>query len=300
MTALSKRSGKARIKARANGNTFDREKQTKHLLMVAALALLLLPMLLPTYWLIINAVRPNEATVARPLSLVPRPLTAENLIRQLSDGSGFLIYFGNSLITSTASMVLTTVCAVLAGYALSRLTFPGRRLALVGILSSQMFPVILVVISLYVLFNQIGLLNSYLGLTIAFSSLSLPFAVWMMRGFFDGIPYELDEAAFMDGASRLQTVWVILLPVMRPGLVSVALFAFLAAWNNMLIALTLTTSRGMMTIPPGFLLTYVGEFQYRWADAMAGSLIVTTPVTILFIFLQKYLVRGLTAGAVKG
>jgi multiple sugar transport system permease protein len=280
--------------------SLKREKRSKNLLITFALLMLLGPMLIPIYWLVVNAFRPNEDTLALPLRLLPGRFTLENIFAQLSDSEGFLRYFLNSGITSTAAMFLTTICAVLAGYALSRLRFPGRRTILIGILASQMFPIVLVVVSLYILYNQIGLLNTYAGLTLAFSSLSLPFGIWMMRSFFDTVPHELDEAAFMDGASRIQTLWIILLPVVRPGLVSVALFAFLNAWNNLLIALTLTTSPDMRTIPPGFLITYVGEFQYRWADAMAGSLIVTLPVTIIFIFLQKYLIGGLTAGAVKG
>jgi len=268
--------------------------------MALAIVGLLGPMLVPIYWLVVTALRPNALALDLPLRLLPTPLTLENVIRQLSDASGFLSYFRNSLITASLAMTLTTACAILAGYALSRLRFPGRRAVLLGILASQMFPVVLIVVSLYVLFNRLGLLNSYPGLTLAFSSLSLPFAVWMMRGFFDSIPGELEEAAFVDGANRLQALWHVLLPAVRPGLVSVALFAFLNAWNNLLIALTLTSSQDMRTIPPGFLLTYVGEFQYRWSDAMAGSMIVTAPITVVFILLQKHLIRGLTAGAVKG
>lgn len=292
--------GKRRKAERESGSITPIERRHRRMLVGATLIFLVVPMLFPMYWLVLTALRPNSTTTTLPLNLLPTDLTLENIIRQLSDAEGFLTYFRNSLITAGASMILTMIVAVLAGYALSRLRFPGKGAVLLGILASQMFPVMLVVISLYVLYNSLGLLNTYLGLTLAFTTLSLPFSIWMMRGFFDSVPGELEEAAFVDGASRMGTLWRILLPAVSPGLISVALFAFLNAWNNMLIALTLTSSKDMRTIPPGFLTTYVGEYQYQWSDAMAGSMLVTVPIAIVFILLQRYLVQGMTAGAVKG
>ncbi|MEO7588296.1 MAG: carbohydrate ABC transporter permease [Arachnia sp.] len=277
-----------------------RERVVRNVLVSLVLVFLVVPMLVPLYWLVLTALRPNSTTNTLPLNLLPTNLTLENVIRQLSDAEGFLTYFRNSLITASASMILSIIVSVLAGYALSRLRFPGKMGLLLAVLASQMFPVMLVVISLYVLYNRLGLLNSYLGLTLAFTTLSLPFSIWMMRGFFDSVPIELEEAAFVDGTSRMGSMWHVLLPAVSPGLISVALFSFLNAWNNMLIALTLTSSPDKRTIPPGFLATYVGEYQYRWSDAMAGSMIVTLPIAIVFILLQRYFVQGMTAGAVKG
>jgi multiple sugar transport system permease protein len=155
-------------------------------------------------------------------------------------------------------------------------------------------------VSIYVLFQQLQLLNTYLGLVLAFSSFALPFSIWMMRGFFDTIPRDLEEAAMVDGASRLGAMQRVILPLVGPGVIAVGLYTFMNTWNNLLFALSLTNSQDMRTIPPGFLLTYVGEFQYAWADAMAGSVMASLPMVIVFIFLQRYLVAGITAGAVKG
>jgi multiple sugar transport system permease protein len=155
-------------------------------------------------------------------------------------------------------------------------------------------------VGIYILFRQLALLDTYLGLVLAFTSFSLPFCIWMMRGFFDTVPPELEQAAMVDGATRLQALLRVILPLVGPGVIAVGLYSFLNAWNNLLFALSLTSSQDMRTIPPGFLLTYVGEFQYLWADAMAGSVMVSLPMIAVFIFLQRYLVRGMTAGAVKG
>jgi multiple sugar transport system permease protein len=143
-------------------------------------------------------------------------------------------------------------------------------------------------------------LDTYAGLVLSFTSFSLPFSIWIMSGFCETIPQEIEEAALVDGCNRVQILWRIVLPLIRSGLIAVGLFSFLNAWNNLIFALSLTNSLDMRTIPPGFLLTYVGEFQYKWADMFAGSVIVTLPTVILFIGLQRFLVRGLTAGAVQG
>jgi multiple sugar transport system permease protein len=162
-----------------------------------------------------------------------------------------------------------------------------------------MFPLTLIVVGIYVLFNQLNLLDTYLGLILAFTSFSLPFAIWMMEGFFNTIPRDLEEAAMVDGSGRFGTLFKVILPLTRPGIIAVGVYSFLNSWNNLLFALSLTSSQDMRTIAPGFLLTYVGEFQYFWADAMAGSVIVTLPMIVIFIMLQRHLVQGMTAGAVK-
>jgi multiple sugar transport system permease protein len=135
---------------------------------------------------------------------------------------------------------------------------------------------------------------------LAFTAFSLPFSIWMMKGFCDTVPGDLEDAARVDGASRLQALYHILLPVIMPGVVAVGLFTFLVAWNDLLFALTLTSTQDMRTVPPGFVLTYIGEFQDRWPDMMAASVIVSLPVVIFFTLFQRQLVRGLTAGSIKG
>lgn len=255
---------------------------------------------LPVYWMIVTSLKPNEAAFSLPPSLVPSEPTLQSYISQLKNRAGFVTFVVNGVIVSGLTTVLSIVVAVHAGYAFSRFRFPAKRSLLLAILASQMAPHVLIVVSLYVLFQQLSLLNTYLGLVLAFSSFALPFSIWMMRGFIDTIPRDMEEAAMLDGATQMQAMRRVILPLVGPGVVAVGLYTFMNTWNNLLFALSLTSTQDMRTIPPGFLLTYVGEFQYAWADAMAGSVMATLPMVIVFIFLQRYLVAGMTAGSVKG
>jgi multiple sugar transport system permease protein len=272
----------------------------KQLVSFGVLLFLFLLLFLPLYWLFITSIKPNQAAFKVPPELFPSEPTLESYVSQLQDRAGFLTYFLNSVIASTFATLLSIAVSVFAGYAFSRFRFPAKRAVLVFILASQMFPLVVLLVGIYVLFRQLGLLDTYLGLILAFTSFSLPFSIWMMRGFFDTVPPELEQAAMVDGATRLQALLRVILPLVGPGVIAVGLYSFLNAWNNLLFALSLTSSQNMRTIPPGFLLTYVGEFQYQWADAMAGSVMVSLPMIVVFIFLQRYLIRGMTAGAVKG
>jgi multiple sugar transport system permease protein len=265
--------------------------------------LLLIPFLFvffPTFWMLSTSLKPNKDAFEMPPHWIPRTWTLENFRDQLEDRGGFVVYVRNGILVSVATTLVTTVIAVPAGYAFARLRFRGKRALLVAILASQMFPPVVIVITLYMLYGQLHLLDTYLGLVLSFTSYSLPFSVWMMRGFCETVPEEIEEAAFVDGCSRLAILWRVVVPLIKPGMVAVGLFSFLHAWNNLIFALSLTSSPDKRTIPPGFLLTYVGEFQYRWGEMFAGAVIVTVPTVILFIGLQRFLVRGLTAGAVKG
>lgn len=277
----------------------NRMKRKKKYLLFALLIVMLLFILLPIYWMLVTSIKPNTESFKVPPDIIPIEPTLENFINQLKDRTGFLTYFINSIIVSLGTTLLSIITAILAGYAISRLRFPGKNKLFILILVSQMFPQSLMIVGIYTFFMKLNLLDSYLGLILAFTSFSLPFAIWMMSGFFETIPFELEEAAMIDGSSRFKTLWKIILPLTSPGIVAVGVYSFLNSWNNLLFALSLTSSQDMRTVPPGFLLTYVGEFQYYWSDAMAGSIIITLPMVAIFILLQRYLVQGMTAGAVK-
>jgi len=264
------------------------------------LLILMAFIVLPLYWMLITALKPNAAAFTMPPQLIPAHPTLINFITQLQDRTGFLTYFVNSLIVSAGTMAVTITVSILAGYAFSRFRFRAKRLLFVLILLSQMFPATLMIVGIYTTFRQLGLLNTYEGLMLAFTAFSLPFAIWMMEGFFNTVPKSLEESAMIDGSSTMGTLYRVILPLTAPGIIAVGVYAFLNSWNNLLFALTLASNQNMLTIPPGFLLTYVGEFQYYWSDAMAGSVIVILPMVIVFILLQRYLVQGMTAGAVKG
>jgi multiple sugar transport system permease protein len=247
-----------------------------------------------------TSVKPNADAFAMPPAWIPTTITLENYASQLVDRSGFVTYVSNGVFVAFTTALVTIVVSVPAAYAIARLRFRGKRWLLIGILASQMFPPVIIVIALYSLYRDLSLLDTYFGLILSFTSFSLPFSIWILAGFVVTIPHEIEDAALVDGCNRFQLLWQIVLPLILPGLVAVGLFSFLNAWNNLIFALSLTTGQDMRTIPPGFLLTYVGEFQYKWADMFAGAVIVTLPTIILFIALQRFLVKGLTAGAVKG
>ncbi len=247
-----------------------------------------------------SSFKTNLAAYTTPPQWFPDPATLENYANLTTGYTDFVMYVRNSFITCIATAVLAMLIASLAGYAISRLRFPGKRPLLLAILSTQMFPHVLILISLYVMYRQMGLINTHVGLIIAFTTFAVPFSVWMMKGFFDGIPSEIEEAALIDGCTRLGALRHVVLPLVAPGLLAVSLFSFLDGWNNLLYPLTLATSVDVRTIPPGLLLSFLGQFKHDWAGMMAASVTVTVPVMIIFVFLQRFLVRGLTAGAVKG
>ncbi|MHA6692505.1 carbohydrate ABC transporter permease [Devosia sp. A449] len=206
---------------------------------------------------------------------------------------------GNSAM-STGLTVLICLCGgVLASYALSRGQFRGRNETMMFYLLVRMVPSIMLVIPMFIILRSLNLLDSTVGLSIAYSALLLPVFIWMMKGFFDGVPAELDESARIDGCTRAGALWRIVLPVVKGGLVASAVFIAIAAWNDYLIALLMTSSTGSRTWPVG-LQMLVGQFQLPWGSLAAGGMISILPVAILFALFQRLMVKGLTAGAVKG
>jgi len=254
----------------------------------------------PIFWMLSTSFKPNHLAFSIPPKWVPKPFILDSYKKQITDRGGFVVFFKNGVIVSLSVTILTVIVAIFSGYSFSRFRFKGQKTIFLLILATQMFPYVLIVISLYVMFRNLGLLNTYPGLILSLTTLSLPFSIWMMKGFCDTVPKEVEEAALVDGSSKIGILIRIVIPMILPGMIAVALFSFLVAWNNLLFSLTLSLRNDMLTIPPGFLMTYVGEFQYRWSDMCAGSVLVSVPVIVIFIFFQKYLVAGLTAGSVKG
>jgi multiple sugar transport system permease protein len=215
-----------------------------------------------------------------------------------------LHYFLNSLLVSTASTLIAVTLAIFAGYGISRFQFRGRRLFSLAVLSTQMFPGILFLLPLYLIYVNIGrtiginLYGSYLGLIITYLTFALPFSVWMLAGFFSSIPRELEEAALVDGTSHWGALFKIVLPIARPGIVAVAVFAFMTAWGEVLFASVLTTA-STRTLAIG-LQEYATDGDTAWNQLMAASVVVSLPVVIAFLALQRHLIRGLTSGSVKG
>lgn len=251
----------------------------------------------PFLWMMFTAMKTEKEAYAIPPTFFPEDLTFE-AFEQLLRWTNFPRYFLNSTIISLGTALLSTLIGALAGYGFSRFSFRGR-ITLIGlILASQMLPGVLLVGPYFKLLVQIGLYNTYIGLILAFTSITLPFSVWMLKGFVDTVPEELDDQAMVDGCTPFGAYWRIVLPVIMPGMVATIIFAFLLAWGDLLWVLVLTSGDDMATVTVG-LTRLVTQFRTIWPQLMAGSTIGALPSIILYLFLQNYLVRGLTAGAVK-
>ena len=205
----------------------------------------------------------------------------------------------NSVIVAAGTTLLGIFLATTSAYAFSRFRFPGRREGLLGFLVSQMFPGVLMMIPLYVILDAVGLLDALLGLVLVNGTTAIPFCVWMLKGWFDTIPRDLEEAALMDGASQFTIFWRIMVPLSRPAIAVTAVFSFMTAWNEFILAATFMNAETSFTLPV-VLQRYVGEYSTEWGHFAAGAVLVSIPVVGLFYALQKHLVSGLTAGAVKG
>jgi arabinogalactan oligomer/maltooligosaccharide transport system permease protein len=272
-------------------------------LLHAGLSVLCAVTLYPVLWVVKMALSPTDS-----LSLTANPfpehVTFEHFHEVLmsTDAAGRWV-FGHqllsSIIVSGATTVVGLVLAVSAAYALSRFRFPGKDAGMQALLVTQMFPATLMLVPLYGILQKLHLLDSLGGLVMVYATSSLPFCIWMLKGYFDTLPRELEEAAVMDGASPGQVFLKVVLPLARPALAVTALFSFMTAWNEFILAATLLNDPTSFTLPVA-LQRYVGEYKVEWGKFAAGALVVSAPVMALFFALQKHLVGGLTAGGVKG
>jgi len=253
--------------------------------------------LFPFAWMLSTALKTESEALAIPPTWIPRTPTLDSVIG-IWVRKNFALYFFNSTVVSLATALLSVFFGSLAGYGFSRFRFPGRQFLMGFFLATQMLPGVLLVGPYFKMLNAVGLYDTRTGLVIAFLTICLPFATWTMKGFIDGVPVEMDEAALVDGCNRLSVFFRVILPVLGPAMVASILFAFLLAWGDLLWALCLTTSEGMITVTLGIART-VGEFRIIWPMLMAGSLLGGLPAILLYLFLQRFLVAGLTAGALK-
>lgn len=270
-----------------------------HALLVFVSAVVLYPIL----WVIRMALSPTQsfATGASP---IPEHATMQNFVdvvwrHDLQGHWIFGVQLLNSLVVAGASALVGVALATSAAYALSRFDFPGKHLSMNALLTTQMFPATMMMIPLYILLDRAHLLDTQLGLVLVYATTSIPFSTWLLKGYFDTIPKDLEEAARMDGASTMRIFRSIILPLARPAIAITFLFSFMTGWNEFILAAKLMNAEASYTLPV-VLRSYVGEKSTEWGHFAAGALVVSAPVVALFFFLQKHLVEGLTSGSVKG
>jgi len=253
---------------------------------------------LPLLWMGVTSIKPENEVFVRLPTLLPKDSTWVNYTKLFSR-SDMVDQLRNSLITAGGGALLTVVLATYAAYSFAKFRYRGRKPLMFLMLSAQMFPFTMMLISLYPLLQWAGLLNTHLGLIIAYIILALPSGTYMLYSYFVNIPTEIIEAARADGAGELFILHRIVLPLAMPALVTVGLYSFMWAWNDLLFSLTLITKPELRTVGPGLLLNYIGESKNDWGGAMAASIVSSLPVVIGFAFLQRFFIQGLTAGAVK-
>ena len=264
----------------------------------AAVGLYMLFALFPLYWLIKISVTPDRLLYTEGIRLWPSSTTLANFNFVLLR-SDFPVFFANSVIVSLGTALAVTIVASAAGYAFSRFRFPGKYLVVFILLLTQMFPLVMLIAPIYRLMTPLGLTDNLIGLVITYTAFNAPFATFLMQSFFDGIPKELEESAMIDGCTRFQALRRVILPLTLPGMGATLGFVFTAAWSELLFALMLINSEEKMTFAVG-LLTFVGKFSVDWGQMMAAGVLALIPACIFFAFIQRYLVQGLTSGALKG
>lgn len=265
---------------------------------IVVLCLYLLFVLFPIYWMVATSFKHNTEIInAQELTYFPQKFTAENY-NQLFSMYDYGNMLKNSIIVSLSSAFCITMLSISGGYGLARYQFKMKTLFLLFFLVTQMIPGILVIIPLYVIFSKINLVNTRLSLFIFYLVSNLPFCAITMRSFFERIPYTLEEAATVDGCTKLQTLRKIVLPVMFPGIVAVFVFAFIGAWNELIAGTIFINTPNYWTIPIG-LKSLIGKYDVKWGVLMAGGVLALLPTAIMFAIMQKFVVEGLTAGAVK-
>jgi len=254
----------------------------------------------PFLWVLSASLKTRVELYATPITYIPTHPTFQNYVEAWTSRlTPFSRFFANSLWVSSVTMVATIVISTLAGYALARFRFVGKNTLMLVFLATQMFPAVLLIAPLLSQWYALGLIDTYQALIYSNFSFTVPFTVWMLVGYFESIPRELEESAMIDGSSRFGALVRIIVPLAAPGIAATAIFAFVSSWSELLFATTFTSQTEMRTLSAG-LLYMAGQYEVQWGQLSAGVMISTIPVAVLFTFLPRHLIRGLTAGAMKG
>jgi multiple sugar transport system permease protein len=257
---------------------------------------------MPMAWMLLTSIKSGFAAMQFPPQWLPNEPTLASYEKLLdptnSVGQDFLRFFWNSLFVSTTTTVLAVIVAVPAAYAFSRFDFPGRKFLFFAVLLRNMFPAVIFLVPLFILMRLLGLVNTHGSLILTYLTFGLPLAIWLLKGFYDNIPYQLEQAARIDGATRFQAFLLIVMPLSTPGIIATAIYSFIGAWNEYIFAYTFLNRNEQLTLPVG-IQRFFSENTTDFPGLMAASFIMSLPVVVLFLLLQRYFVRALTEGAVK-
>jgi multiple sugar transport system permease protein len=275
----------------------QQQKGLRRVILIALQLLLVVVVLLPFFWMFSVSLKPGDEPFAIPARLWPERPTFANY--QNAFYPEFRRYFLNSTIVSLVTIAISIGVGLLAAYSFSRFRIRGFRFLLVAIILAQMFPIATMIIPIYKIVRGLNLLDTYPALIIAYLTITLPVTIWMLLGFIRNIPLELEESALIEGATRLQAFWRIVVPLARPGIVATAVWIAVVTWQEFIFALAFTSSREMRTVSVG-MSDFIGQYGIRYGELMASSVMVSLPIIVVFFFLQRQFVAGLTAGATKG
>jgi multiple sugar transport system permease protein len=257
---------------------------------------------MPMAWMLLTSIKSGFAAMQFPPQWFPKEPTLASYEKLLdpsnSVGQDFLRFFWNSLFVSTMTTVLAVIVAVPAAYAFSRFDFPGRKFLFFAVLLRNMFPAVIFLVPLFILMRLLGLVNTHGSLVLTYLTFGLPLAIWLLKGFYDNIPYQLEQAARIDGATRFQAFLLIVMPLSAPGIIATAIYSFIGAWNEYIFAYTFLNKNEQLTLPVG-IQRFFSENTTDFPGLMAASFMMSVPVVVLFLLLQRYFVRALTEGAVK-
>ncbi len=277
---------------------FRKQKRIAGAFQALSLIVVLIIVLFPIYWMLLTGIKPKSELYLPDPKLYTLNPTLDNA-RSLFRRTPFLIQMKNSLMVSTVTTSVSIIVGALAGYSISRLRYPGRNFLGSAFFFVYLIPGMLTLIPLYVLMSKLGMLNSLGVLMLAYLGAGVPFTIWVLKGYFTTIPYEMEDAALVDGCNRLTALFRVILPLSAPGLVACAIFAFTLSWNEYLLAMLFNNTKDLWTLPVGLAGLVYGDV-FLWGEIMIGAFLMSIPVLVLYIAAQRYVVTGLTAGAVKG
>ncbi len=275
-----------------------RKKQIYPILIYISAVLVCAFSLFPILWALSTSLKPEAMIFSQPPQWIPKKISLEHYKGVVGDAR-MMKYFLNSFITAASSTVIALIIGILGAYGFSRYKFPGNKTLMISILLTRMLPRVALIVPFFITLKKINLYNTRPGLILVFLIITMPLSIWLLKGFFDGIPYEMEEAATVDGCSVIGILLKIVVPITLPAIASVGMYVFITAWNEFLFALTMTKGMELRTISVG-LAFFIDEFGVRWGKLMAASILMSIPAILVFSLFQKSLIKGLSEGSVKG